>query len=72
MSSTSSGSYSILSGYSTGNSAIAFKIHKQKYVEAITASTTNNMIYAYHYGNDSAKDAYVDIREGVNELVSTD
>lgn len=45
---------------------------KNKYYEIFTASTISNTVSIYYYGNDSTKDAYVYIREGVNAKVSTD
>ena len=70
MSSTMGGSYSLLSG--KGSSTISFKILKNRYVEALSASVNANTVSAYYYGNDKTKSAIVDIREGVNDSVTTD
>lgn len=58
-------------GYILTNSGttVTLKLPKQKYFEIFTASTANNNVYAYYYGNSSSLDAYVYIREGVNEEV---
>lgn len=62
----------------TGNSILSktdtviyFVMEKNRYYEIFTASTIDNTVGIYYYGNDPLKDAYVYIREGVNEEVST-
>ena len=52
-------------------STVNIVMTKNKYYEIFTASVINNNVSIYYYGNDSTKDAYVYIREGVNAQVST-
>lgn len=59
---------SVLSNTGT---VINFVMAKNQYYEIYTASTINNTVGIYYYGNDPSKDAYVYIREGVNEEVPT-
>ncbi len=51
---------------SMGGSTIKIKIPKMQYFEIFTASVYSNNVGVYYYGNNSSKDAYVYIREGLN------
>lgn len=66
---TSAWGPSIASG--SGN-AVHIIMQKGRYYEIFTGNTANNNVTISYYGNDSTKAAYVYIREGVNEAVSTD
>ncbi len=52
-----------------GSSTMIIRIEKLKTYEVLTASTLNNTIKVYYYGNNSFLDAYVYIQEGINETI---
>ena len=56
---------------SNTGTTVKIKLKKNQYYEIFTASTKSNNVSIYYYGNDSTKNAYVYIREGVNCAVST-